>query len=206
MAAAYIATTYSYSLRGNEGFWVDGDSLCQHINVGRYAQPIPHVVVALVGFFKTELGEQMHAFSLANVTRSGIRVRVWLERVVKILKDEGKRNCPAFCDEEGYILTSQQIEDVFHPIIEELQGSEGLSDDLPAGVDISTFYRCSRSFRRGAATTAVVHKVKREAIEFVNRWRSFELNKGKAPNLEMLWHYIDGEGSRPLQLDFTSSV
>ena len=206
MAAAYIATTYTYSLRGNEGFWVDGDSLCKHINLGRHARPIPHMVVTLIGFFKTELGERMHTFSLANVTKSGIRVRVWLERVVKILREERKKDCPAFCDEDGYIVTSSQIEEVFHPIIEELQGSEGLSDDLPDGVDIDTFYRCARSFRRGAATTALVHKVKRESIEFVNRWRSFERNRGKAPNLKMLWHYIDGESTRPLQLDFTSSV
>ena len=137
------------------------------------------------------------------LVRSSVSPLVWqLERVVKILREEGKKDCPAFCDEEGFILTPSQIEEVFHPIIEELQDSEGLSDDLPAGVDIETFYRCARSFRRGAATTALVHKVKRESIEFVNRWR----NRGKAPNLQMLWHYADGESTRPLQLDFTSSV
>ena len=206
MVAAYVATTYSYSLRGNEGFWVDGDSLCQHIDLGREAVPIPHVVVALLGFFKAETGERMHVFSLANTTRTGIRVRVWLERVVRILVDEGKRGCPAFCDEEGYIMTHQQVEEIIHPIIELLQGSTGLDQALPIGVDVATFYRCDRSFRRGSATTALVHKVKRETIEFVNRWRSFERNKGKAPSLKMLWHYADGECTRPLQLDFTSSV
>ena len=206
MVAAYIATTYAYSLRGNEGFWVDGDSLCQHIDLGRDDTPIPHVVVALLGFFKAETGERMHVFSLANTTRSGVRVRVWLERVVRILRTEGKKECPAFCDEEGFILSHQQVEEVLHPIIELLQGSAGLEQALPEGVDVATFYRCDRSFRRGSATTALVHKVKRETIEFVNRWRSFERNKGKSPSLQMLWHYADGESTRPLQLDFTSSV
>ena len=51
MVAAYISTTYTYSLRGNEGFWVDGDAPCQYIDLGRNASPIPHVVVALLGFF-----------------------------------------------------------------------------------------------------------------------------------------------------------
>ena len=206
MVAAYIATTYSYSLRGNEGFWVDGDALCQHIDLGRDALPIPHVVVGLLGFFKAETGERMHVFSLANTTHTGIRVRVWLERVVRILLSEGKRECPAFCDEDGYILTHQHVEEVIHPIIELLQGTTGLDQALPLGVDVETFYRCDRSFRRGSATTALVHKVKRETIEFVNRWRSFERNKGKSPSLKMLWHYADGESTRPLQLDFTSSV
>ena len=69
---------------------------------------------------------------------------------------------------------------------------------LPAGVEVEAYYRCDRSFRRGSATTAVVHQVKRETIEFVNRWRSFDRNKGKAPGLKMLWHYADGESTRPL--------
>ena len=60
----------------------------------------------------------MHVFSLANTTRTGIRVRVWLERAVRILISEGKRECPAFCDEDGYILTHQQVEEVIYPIIE----------------------------------------------------------------------------------------
>ena len=30
MTAAYISITYSLSLIGNEGFWVDGDALCDH--------------------------------------------------------------------------------------------------------------------------------------------------------------------------------
>ena len=203
MVAAYVATTYSYSLRGNEGFWVDGDALCQHIDLGRDALPIPHVVIALLGFFKAETGERMHVFSLANTTRSGIRVRVWLERVVRILLSEGKKECPAFCDEDRYIMTHRHVEEIIHPILELLQGSVGLDQALPIGVDVETFYRCDRSFRRGSATTALVHKVKRETIEFVNRWRSFERNKGKSPSLKMLWQYADGD---PLQLYFTSSV
>ena len=166
------------------------------------------MVIALLGFFKAETGERLHVFSLANTTRSGIRVRVWLESVVHILRIEDKRECPAFCDEEGYILTHEHVEGVIDPIIEVLQGSRGMEQALlPAGVEVETFYRCDRSFRRGPATTAVVHKVKRETIEFVNRWRGSERKKGKAPGLlSMLWHYADGESIRPLQLDFTSSV
>ena len=81
------------SLRGNEGFWVDGDSLVENILLGRNDSPIPHVVVGLLGFFKAEGGERLHVFSIANQTASGIRVRVWLERVVRILKKgEQERN------------------------------------------------------------------------------------------------------------------
>ena len=79
MVAGYIATTYAYSLRGNEGFWVDGDSLVENIKLGKLDPQTPHVVVALLGFFKAEGGERMHVFSIASQTNSGVRVRIWLE-------------------------------------------------------------------------------------------------------------------------------
>ena len=34
MCRGYIATTYVYSLRGNEGFWVDADRLKSNIELG----------------------------------------------------------------------------------------------------------------------------------------------------------------------------
>ena len=206
MVAGYVSVTYAYSLRGNEGFWVDGDSLIKNINLGKHDAHCPHVVIALLGFFKAEGGERMHVFSIANRTASGIRVRVWLERVVIILKREKNIGCPAFCDEDGYILTSAQVEDVIHPIISTLQGGPGLEQHLPTGVDVETFYRCERSFRRGAETTALVNKVNKTTIEFVHRWRSYERNKGHRPGFNMLHHYADGEHTRPLQLEFSSAV
>ena len=86
MTGAYMVITYSYSLRGNEGFWVDGDSLADNIDLGRESTvDIPHVVVGLCGRFKAEGGFRMHVFSVANTTASGIPNRWWLEKVVKVL-------------------------------------------------------------------------------------------------------------------------
>ena len=60
MAGGYMAVTYSYSLRGNEGFWVDGDRLVEHIKLGSSeGEDIPHVFVALLGRFKAEGGDRM---------------------------------------------------------------------------------------------------------------------------------------------------
>ena len=82
MCGGYIAVTYSYSLRGNEGFWVDGDRLQSHIHLGRSeTHEIPHIAVALLGRFKSEGGDRMHVFTLANVTKSGVKNRWWLEKV-----------------------------------------------------------------------------------------------------------------------------
>ena len=206
MVGGYIAVTYSYSLRGNEGFWVDGDSLVKEIDVGKEATPIPHVLVPVIGFFKAEHGERMHVFCLANQTKSGIQVRVWLERVVSILREEKKAMCPAFCDAKGYMMQSYEVEGVIHPILKEIQHTRELEQDLPFGVDVELFYRCDRSFRRGGATTASNNGISKEIIEFVHRWSNYEKNKGRPPNHNMLQHYADGARTRPLQLAFTSSV
>ena len=63
----------------------------------------------------------MHVFTLANETKSGVKNRWWLERVARILIREEKTECPAFCDKEGYMLRSQDVERVFQPILKDLQ-------------------------------------------------------------------------------------
>ena len=114
---------------------------------------------------------------------------------------------PAFCDKDGFILSAYQIEKVMHPILDELQGSRGLEQLLPKGIDLAAYYyRCTRSFRRKAANTATVNKISETTIKFVNRWRTYETNQGKSPGFDMLQHYTDGEGTRPLQLELTSAV
>ena len=40
---------------------------------------------------------RLHLLPLVNVTSSGIRIRMWLERLIALLKDEGKINCPVLC-------------------------------------------------------------------------------------------------------------
>ena len=52
ITADYIAASYALSLRWNEGFWVDGDSFCDHVRLGKQDAHTPHVVIALLGFFK----------------------------------------------------------------------------------------------------------------------------------------------------------
>ena len=71
--------------------------------------------------FKGGDGYRMHLLPLIIVTQSIIRIRVWLETLVDLLKSEGRTNFPAFLDEEGYILSASAIESVFYPILEEIQ-------------------------------------------------------------------------------------
>ena len=207
MCAGYIATTYAYSLRGNEGFWVDAQRLIDGIDVGRHPPPgvIPHVIVCLLGRFKNEDGDRMHCFPIASTTKSSIKVRFWLEQVVKILRSKGKEDCPAFCNSEGYLLSEAFVESVFHRILKELQDS-GCSV-IPKAINIEDNYHCFHSFCRGAEIQALNNGVSPMAIEFVHRWSKYESNRGEQPSgFSMMEHYAEGEGTRPLQLEFSSNT
>ena len=67
-----------------------------------------------------EMG-RLNILPLVDVTSSGIRIHMWLDRLVDLLREEGKNNCPAFCDMKGYMLSAAAIESVFHPIMEEIK-------------------------------------------------------------------------------------
>ena len=207
MCAGYIAVTYAYSLRGNEGFWVDAQRLVDGIETGKHPPNgvIPHVLVCLLGRFKNESGDRMHCFPIASETKSGVKVRFWLEQVVQVLVSERKTDCPAFCDSEGFLLSESVVESVFHPILEELKSSG--CQHISKGIDVEENYHCFRSFRRGAEIQALNNGVSQVAIEFVHRWSKFEYNRGDQPSgFSMMEHYAEGEGTRPLQLEFSSNT
>ena len=100
MTTTYVAVIFGHSLRGNEAFWVDTQRLIGNISVDKYDTRANHVIIYLLGKFKGEEGDRMHVFPLASVTHSGIRIRLWLEQLVRLLRVEGKIGCPAFCDED----------------------------------------------------------------------------------------------------------
>ena len=152
MSAGYLAVTYVYGLRGNEGFWVDADRLRSGIDLGRDTateDTLSHMVVSLLGIFKGEDGDRMHVFTLASESGgSGIKTRELLERVVEIHDErEETEECPAFCDKGGYLLMEKFVEEEFlHPILESLQASGwGTNGAIPKGLAVrrSSHHHCS---------------------------------------------------------------
>lgn len=206
MTGAYLCVAYGYSLRGNEGFWVDADRLCKNISVGKYDKRCPHVIVPLLGRFKSEDGDRMHVIPIVNETRSGIKVRLWLERLVVLLRDEERTNGPAFCDEEGYLLQASTLEDIIHPILMEMQTIPKYKDEIPPSLDVTSWYRLARSCRRGAENTALDQGTSPEIVNFVHRWSKFEKNKGRLPGFDMMEHYAAGNKTRYLQLQFSQCL
>ena len=91
-----------------------------------------------MGRFKVEDGKRMNILSLENVTFSGIRIRMLLERLVSLLKEEGKTNLPKLYDMDCYMLSAAAIESVFHPIMEEIQiyRDINLDDSIPRDLNV----------------------------------------------------------------------
>ena len=204
MTAAYIATTFGYSLRGNEGFRVDAQRLIDNINVGKHNARAKHVVICLLGRFKGEEGDRMHVFPLSSVTRSGIRIRLWLERLVRLLRTEGKTGCPAFCDEDGYQLAAADLEAVMHPILRKLQEDESQQDVILPGLDIESEFRMARSLRRGSESEALDQGLPESTVRLVNRWGSYEKNRGAEPGFDMLDHYAASANTRYKQISYSA--
>lgn len=61
---------------------------------------LPHVVICLFGEFKAETGTDYHMVIAANVTTSGLEVRWWLEKLVEVCEQEGRKEGPVFLDED----------------------------------------------------------------------------------------------------------
>ena len=121
---------------------------------------------------------------------------------------EGKSLCPAFCDKDGYQLSASDIEQVFHPILEELQSQGGptWSGIIPRGIRVWDHYRCSRSFPHGAESKALDISVDPAVIKFVHRWSCFEKNKGKQPGFDMMEHYASSSNTWYMQLSFGEGI
>ena len=204
MSAAYICVTFGFSLRGNEGLWVDAQRLIDGINIGKHDPRASHVIISLLGRFKGEDGDRMHVFPLASVTKTGIRIRLWLERLVALLKREGKTDCPAFCDEEGYQLSMSDIEAVMHPVLKDLQRDRDYKDVIPRGLNVEVEFRLARSLRRGAENQALDNKIPDSTINLVNRWGRYERNRGAEPGFNMLEHYAASTNTRYKQISFSA--
>lgn len=206
MTAAYLCATFGYSLRGWEGLWLDAFRLRTYIEVGKFDPKGGHVLIALLGRFKGEEGDRMHVLPIANKSKSGIPFRLWLERLAHLLDQEDKKDCPAICDEEGYQLTAQSIEEVFHPILERMQSIPKYAEELPVGMDVRKWWRADRSMRRGAEIEALNAGVHPKVINFIHRWGRIEKNRGAEPGFDMLEHYASGIKTRYLQIEFSANL
>lgn len=185
----YLVVGFACSLRGNEGFMMDLFGLISHIRDGRNDPQTPHIVIPLLGRFKNETGERLHLMLSVNETKSGFKVRMWVERLVRTLMNEGKRDGPAICDKEGYLLQTSKINAEFREQLAIVQVYR--PDLIKATVNVFEIYNIRRSLRRGSTSIAMRERVSQPIIDLVNRWSIREYSRGKSRGSSMRDYYTE---------------
>ena len=195
IVGTYLVVCFTASLRGNEGLFLEGSSLVAMLGEGKSAQHKrdgkEHVCLPLLGRFKTEVGEDKHVAVVASVTASGIKPRLWAERLGWLLVQEGKEHVagPAFCKEDGNMYRSYELDWEFHSVLKKVQDLR--PDLIPESVDVAASYGTFRSCRRGSLTRATEAGIKGPDLDMINRWRKFEAVKGGRPHMSMREHYLE---------------
>ena len=166
-------------------------SLCgvrRHLKRGLEHPTMPHVVVALLGRFKTEISQKYHLMPVVLETKSGLQPGLWIVRMVTWYEEEGIVR--------GWVFRNfkngepSRARDYEYDILTELENMQRKSPEIIDGtINVFEEFGVSRSFRRGSDTQALLQGVSIADIERNNRWRSVENAGSKRVNLRMVHHY-----------------
>ena len=190
---AMVAILTGGSLRGNEGFFLCLLGLRRHLQKGKRgsipvnysfqylfseneARALPHVVLTLLGDFKGENSSDYHILNVANVTRSGLDIRWWVEKLVAVCEAEGRSVGPAFAGPDGRLESSLDYDATFREVALEVQET---TDYIPSDLDVNTWLSLVRTPRKTAETRATQAGVPKEVKDAMNRWSTVEKSKGK---------------------------
>ena len=167
---------------------IERSDLINHNDRDRMDPDIPHVVVPLQGQFKGETGERSHLLLLANQTDSGINIRRWVDRTVKLLDREKHDGAgPAICNSDGSLLSSYEVDTFFKEQVERVQ--KECPHLIESVINVHEDFSIFRSLRKGSESRATEAGVSAREIDLINRWRKME-NKGKR-SLPMRDYYLD---------------
>jgi hypothetical protein len=202
MLGAYVVIAFCGSFWGNEVFLADMHGTAKYL--AAVDLPPDTIIIPLLGRFKGETGERYHLTPLAAVTSSGIQVRSWVKRLVETKVSRGYVRGPLFGDEMGLVVKAKTIE---MELMERLQGIKETEPGLiPLDLDVYEDFGISRSFRRGATSTARTRGVDDKYVNLINRWRTFEDAKGQRPTLSMQDHYSDIQIILPELMEFSKAL
>ena len=206
VVTAYFVISFVGALRGSEGLMLEATSLAEYIEEGRN-EDNPYVLATLLGRFKGETGERNVLLPLAAKTKSGIKTRMVIDRLVEVLKSEGKTTgalAPAICHSTGLSISRTELNNEFISALEKIQDSH--PQLIAKVVDVAGTYNIYRSLRRGATSRATAVGLGQPEIERNNRWRKFQTRSGSMPRMKMHDVYIDIKLALNSYLLFSSSL
>ena len=189
LAGTFYAVCYVLSLRGPEGSLLDIDGLIKE----KDRNPSLFIVIALWGKIKGEHNERAHLLPSVNTTKSGIKIRFWVDRAVALQRSLGRTAGPMMQDRSGKRVSATKLNEILHEALTYVfQRKPSLfPSSIKTDEDIREKVNTFRSFRRGSDTRAHEEGVSEPNILIVNRWKA-EMKAGMSkPSLSMPQSYID---------------
>ena len=188
LAGGYFCICFVLSLRSPEGLMADLEGLIRFQD-----DASPDVVVPLLGRFKGEHHGKQHLLTSKGITGSGIRVKVWLKRVLAVHQIYGRTSGPAFVNEDGYQTSTSEMNDAFLKLLGEIyeENSKLFGLDVKDAGDLPEKFNVFRSFRRGSESRAVAMKVSEADRYVVNRWKKKETAGANRVAHAIDQHYVD---------------
>jgi hypothetical protein len=206
ICGAAFVIMWSGALRGGEVFLIEASELIKRRHDGRVHAKHGHCIIPLMGRFKQETGERNLIIVLANETKSGLKIRKWVDLLSGLLKAEGKESevGPAICNKDGFMMERWTLNGELHAALGKVQLEKG--ELIPNSVIVEDRYNIYRSFRRGATTQAKEQGVDEPTIEMKNRWRKWQNKQGSLPNLPMTQLYVEISQALASKLRFSASL
>ncbi|KAI2503871.1 hypothetical protein MHU86_10596 [Fragilaria crotonensis] len=189
LAGGYFCICFVLSLRSPEGLMADLEGLIRY-NVEAEGG---EVVIALLGRFKGEHHAKQHLLPSKGTTGSGIRVSLWVRRMMAVHRAARRTTGPVFVNQEGYQSSTAEMNELFLQVLAEIYDEQPalFSVEVKSASDLPDKFNVFRSFRRGSESRAVSMKVTEADRYIVNRWKKKEAAGANKTSHAIDQHYVD---------------
>jgi hypothetical protein len=188
LAGGYFCICFVLSLRSPEGLMADLEGLLRF-----YDQNSDNIVVPLLGRVKGEHHVRQHLLLSKGITGSGIKIKLWMERVILVHRILRRTSGPIVVNETGLQSTTAEMNELFLELLSEIYEARPdlFGFDITCVGDLTEKFNVFRSFRRGSESRAVAMKVSEADRYVVNRWKKKEAAGGNKVGHTIDQHYVD---------------
>lgn len=203
LEASFYLIAYTLALRGEEVPLVEIKGTRRHWAQSS-AHATPHIIIALLGRFKNEIGESYHLMPVVPSTPRGLEPKKWIERALEEWERRGVIRGYFFQNAQGERLPPSHFEPQFFDRLERVKSLR--PDLIPPHTDIMQEYGVSRSFRRGATSEVTNLGLPNEVIEANGRWRKSQISGPRRAHVTIREHYTDVRLTLNLLLRFSQAL
>jgi hypothetical protein len=149
-------------------------------------------------------GEHHHFLPVAVVTRSGLRITEWVERLLKEKETTGVISGFMFLRKGGKTAWAADFEESLIERLEWIQ--QNTVGIIPVTIYLWAEFGVWRSMRQGATTEALNAGINGPTIDANDGWRKVESAKGKMPRFYMRQQYTQIFQDLKHQLKFSLGI